>query len=85
MGNKYTVVIDDNTAAFLTSVLECVKSVVNSGGYIGFHRGINAEYAAFFFDSFHGNTSLCEIGIDWQLLVNTEKRRNRNSTCAIFS
>ena len=47
MGNKYTVIIDDNTAAFLTPVLERIKSVVGYARYITDFRCDNTEYTAF--------------------------------------
>ena len=48
MGNKYTVVIDDYTAAFLTSVLERIKSVVGNARYITDFRCDNTKYTTFF-------------------------------------
>ena len=47
MGNKYTVVIDDYTAAFLTSVLQRMKSVVGNARYITGFSCDNSEYATF--------------------------------------
>ena len=45
---KNTVVIDNYAAAFLPSVLEGKKAVINRGGNVFGVTAINAEYAAFF-------------------------------------
>jgi hypothetical protein len=57
-GGEHSVIIYNNTAAFLTSVLERIETVVYSGSHIRFRGAENTEYTAFFFDVFHGNTSL---------------------------
>ena len=57
-GSEHSVIVYNNTAAFLTSVLERVETVVYSGSHVGFCGAENTEYTAFFFDVFHGNTSL---------------------------
>ena len=47
---KNSVIADSDTAAFLTSVLKCIKSEVNRGCNIGIIFFKNSENAAFFVD-----------------------------------
>ena len=50
VGGKHAIVIDNNSGALLSPVLQGVQRIIGIGRHIGGLRRSNAEHAAFFMD-----------------------------------
>ena len=58
---EYAVIIEDDSAGFLTSVLECIKTHIGLHCGIGAVGGINSEYAALLMNTIKHRKSFLSV------------------------